>query len=245
MGRDVAEQSQELALHPPFPPLPSRREPVLGDPGGVRQPPVEEVRPAERPDAAGPPPVPLVPLGEATGGVLHQGDPLGAAAGPVVRRAQCPGEVVEQQGHLSRPAEIEAALQRGHGAGEVALIELEGAEAEEGRREARRRAPPPPRCASPRGDARTPRRTARAARARWQARTARTSPGWRPHRIAPAPGPPGSARARPRSAGRPRGTRLAPHTPGQEDPWATTWMAMSACDSPMARARSPAWSAAA
>ena len=50
----------------------------------------------------------------------------------MVRRAQRPGEVVEQPGHLSRPAEIEAALQRGHGAGEVALIELEGAEAEEG-----------------------------------------------------------------------------------------------------------------
>ena len=65
MGRDVAEQSQELALHPPFPPLPSRREPVLGDPGGVRQPPVEEVRPAERPDAAGPPRPPHGPLGEA------------------------------------------------------------------------------------------------------------------------------------------------------------------------------------
>ena len=55
MGRDVAEQSQELALHPSFPPLPSLRESVLGDPGGVRQPTVEEVRPAERPDAAGPP----------------------------------------------------------------------------------------------------------------------------------------------------------------------------------------------
>ena len=39
---------------------------------------------------------------------------------------------MEQQGHLSGPAELEAALQRGHGAGEVALIELEGAEAEEG-----------------------------------------------------------------------------------------------------------------
>jgi hypothetical protein len=39
---------------------------------------------------------------------------------------------VELQGHLSRPAEIEAAFQRGHGAGEVALIEREGAEAEEG-----------------------------------------------------------------------------------------------------------------
>src|SRR6266542_4643294 len=111
------------ALHPPFSPLPSRREPFLGDPGGVRQPPVEEIRPAERPDAAGPPHHPHGPLGEATGGVLHQGDPLGAAAGPVVRRAQRPGEVVEQHRHLSRPAEIEAALQRGHGAGEVALIE--------------------------------------------------------------------------------------------------------------------------
>jgi hypothetical protein len=39
---------------------------------------------------------------------------------------------VEQQGNLSRPAEIEASLQRGNGAGEVALIEHEGAEAEEG-----------------------------------------------------------------------------------------------------------------
>ena len=50
----------------------------------------------------------------------------------MVRRAQRPREVGEQKGNLSRPAEIEAALQRGHGAGKVALIELEGAEAEEG-----------------------------------------------------------------------------------------------------------------
>ena len=132
MGRDVAEQSQDLALHPPFPPLPSRREPVLGDPGGVRQPSIVEVHPAERSDAAGPPHHPRGPLGEATGGVLHEGDRLGAAAGPVVRRTQRPGEVVEQQGHLSRPAEIEAAFQRGHGAREVALIEPKGSEAEEG-----------------------------------------------------------------------------------------------------------------
>ena len=55
MGRDVAEQSQDLALHLSFSPLPSLGEPVLGDPGGVRQPPVEKVRPAERSDAAGPP----------------------------------------------------------------------------------------------------------------------------------------------------------------------------------------------
>ena len=33
MGRDVAEEAQDVALHPSFPPLPSRREPVLGDPG--------------------------------------------------------------------------------------------------------------------------------------------------------------------------------------------------------------------
>jgi hypothetical protein len=46
----------------------------------------------------------------------------------VVRRAPRPGEVGEQPGNLSRPAELEAALQRGHGAGAVALIELEGAE---------------------------------------------------------------------------------------------------------------------
>jgi hypothetical protein len=93
MLRDVAKQSEKVALHPPFPSLPSRPEPFLGDPGGVRQPAVEEVRPAERPDAAAGPPRPChCPLGEATGGVLHQGDPLGAAARPVVRRAQRPGE---------------------------------------------------------------------------------------------------------------------------------------------------------
>jgi hypothetical protein len=58
----------------------------------------EEVCPAERPDAAGPPRRhPHGLFGEATGGVLHQGDPLGAAAGPVVRRAKRPGEVVEQK----------------------------------------------------------------------------------------------------------------------------------------------------
>jgi len=39
---------------------------------------------------------------------------------------------LDEQRHLSRPAELEAALQRSHGTGEVALIELEGAEAEEG-----------------------------------------------------------------------------------------------------------------
>ncbi len=54
MGRDVAEQSQEPALHLPFRPLSSRREPIMGNPGGVRQPPVEEIGPAERPDPAGP-----------------------------------------------------------------------------------------------------------------------------------------------------------------------------------------------
>jgi hypothetical protein len=40
---------------------------------------------------------------------------------------------VEQQRNLSRPAELEAALQRGNGAAEVALIELEGAEAKRGK----------------------------------------------------------------------------------------------------------------
>ena len=65
-------------------------------------------------------------------GSVLQGDPLGAAARPVVRRAQRPGEVVEQQGNLSGSAEIEAALQRGQGAGKIALIELEGTEAQEG-----------------------------------------------------------------------------------------------------------------
>ena len=55
MGRDVAEQSQEMALHLPFTPLSSRREPVLGGPGGVRQPPVVQVRPAKCRDAPGPP----------------------------------------------------------------------------------------------------------------------------------------------------------------------------------------------
>ena len=44
MGLDVAKQSQELALYPPVPPLPRRREPVLSDPAGVRQPSVEEGR---------------------------------------------------------------------------------------------------------------------------------------------------------------------------------------------------------
>src|SRR4030095_16058100 len=55
IGRDVAEQSQDADLHLPFPHLPSRREPVLGDPGGVRQPPVEKVAPAESSGVAGPP----------------------------------------------------------------------------------------------------------------------------------------------------------------------------------------------
>ena len=39
---------------------------------------------------------------------------------------------MEQPGNLSRSAEIEAALQRSQGAGKVALIELEGTEAQEG-----------------------------------------------------------------------------------------------------------------
>jgi hypothetical protein len=39
---------------------------------------------------------------------------------------------MEQPGHLSRPAELQTALKRGHGGGEVALIEREAAEAEEG-----------------------------------------------------------------------------------------------------------------
>ena len=42
MSRDVARQSQELALYPPVPPLPRRRELVLSDPAGVRPPSVEE-----------------------------------------------------------------------------------------------------------------------------------------------------------------------------------------------------------
>jgi hypothetical protein len=53
----------------------------------------------------------------------------------VIRRTQRPGEVVEPQGNFSRPAEIETALQRGHGAGEVALIEPERAEGEKGTEE--------------------------------------------------------------------------------------------------------------
>jgi hypothetical protein len=72
-----------------------------------------------------------MPLPDTPGGVLHQGDPLGPAAGPVVGRAQRPGEVVKPQGNLSGPTELEAALQRGHGARKVALIELQDAEAEE------------------------------------------------------------------------------------------------------------------
>jgi hypothetical protein len=100
----------------------------MGNPGGLRQPPVEEVCPTKCPDAAGPSSQRPGPPGKATGGILHQGDPLGTAAGPVVRGPQRPGEVVEQRGDLSRPAEIEAALQRGHGVGEVALIEREDPE---------------------------------------------------------------------------------------------------------------------
>ena len=60
------------------------------------------------PGAAGSRPHGLVPCvferaqahGSPLPGVLHQGDPLGAAAGPVVRRAQRPCEVGEQPGHL-------------------------------------------------------------------------------------------------------------------------------------------------
>src|SRR5260370_33009620 len=94
MCRDVAEQSQDLAHRPSFPSLPSLRQPALSDLGGIRQPPLEEVHPAQRPDAASPPSPPPVLLGEATGGIPPQADPLGAAAGPEARRAHPPGTVV-------------------------------------------------------------------------------------------------------------------------------------------------------
>ena len=180
--------------------------------------PWEEVRPAERLAATGPPRQPHVPNGDAMGGFLHQGKPLGAAAGPVVRGAQRPSAIVQPQGNLSRPAEIEAAFQRANSAGEITLIELEDAGADEGEeqrvrvprflRDSRRLPQRPnasPNCPS------APSAMASVVRAYelwiWSGR------------IAPWQGALGSRRSPPGRAERPRGRHPAPRIPRQDTRW--------------------------